>query len=326
VSTALAVAGLVRSLGGRRVVDDVTLEVSSGELVALVGPSGCGKSTLLRLIAGLDRPDGGRVVLDGVDVTGVAPERRRIGLVFQEHALFPHLTVRQNVAFGLRGMDRRQRAARVDELLELVRLPGSNDRYPHELSGGEQQRVALARALAPEPAVVLLDEPFASLDASLRDEMRDDVMTALRLRRAAAVLVTHDRDEALALGHRVAVMVKGRIAQIDRPEVVWERPVDEFVARFMGPGSLLTMPDGNVALARPHQLTLEPGGDATVVARRYLGAVWRLDVRNGDGSTMVVDHAGAGFAVGEACNVAVPPVEVLHRFPSRNEPAEQAER
>ena len=325
MSAALIVAGLVRSLGGRRVVDDVALEVSPGELVALVGPSGCGKSTLLRLVAGLDRPDGGRVVLDGVDVTDVAAERRRIGLVFQEHALFPHLTVLQNVAFGLRKLDRRQRATRVDELLELVRLPGSNNRYPHELSGGEQQRVALARALAPEPAVVLLDEPFASLDASLRDEMRDDVMTALRLRSAAAVLVTHDRDEALALGHRVAVMVNGRIAQIDRPDVVWERPVDEFVARFMGPGSLLAMPDGSMALARPHQLTIEGGGDATVVARRYLGAVWRLDVRRGDGSVVIVDHAGDGFAVGDACNVAVSSAEVLHRLAARNEPPERAE-
>ena len=314
MSAALALSGLVRNLGGRPVVDDVCVEVNTGELVALVGPSGCGKSTLLRLIAGLDRPDAGRVVLDGVDVTMVAPERRRIGLVFQEHALFPHLTVRQNVAFGLRGLERRQRVMRVDELLDLVRLPGSNDRYPHELSGGEQQRVALARALAPNPAVVLLDEPFASLDASLRDEVRDDVVTALQQRGAAAVLVTHDRDEALALGQRVVVMVNGRFVQIDRPDVVWERPVDEFVARFLGEGSLLSMPDGGIALARPHQLTIEPGGDATVVARRYLGAAWRLDVRCYDGSVVIVDHAANRFAVGDACNVAVLPDVVLHRF------------
>ncbi len=172
------------------------------------------------------------------------PEKRRIGLVFQDHALFPHRSVDQNIAFGLTHLDRA--GAMPDgssELLELVRLPGVGKRYPHELSGGEQQRIALARALAPDPAVVLLDEPFASLDPSLRDDVRTDVIEALRLRNAAAVLVTHDREEASALGDRVAVMSAGQMLQIDRPDEVYERPSDRFVATFLGEASFLPDPD-----------------------------------------------------------------------------------
>ena len=240
---ALSVRDVTRQIVGRDVVDHVSFDVADGELVVIVGPSGCGKSTLLRAIAGLDPVAGGRVVLDGSDVTALPPEKRRIGLVFQDHALFPHRRVDQNIAFGLTHLDRAARTRRVDELLELVRLPGVGKRYPHELSGGEQQRIALARALAPDPAVVLLDEPFASLDPSLRDDVRTDVIEALRLRNAAAVLVTHDREEALALGDRVAVMSAGRMLQIDRPDEVYERPTDRFVATFLGEASFLPDPD-----------------------------------------------------------------------------------
>ena len=195
-------------------------------------------------------------------------------------------------------------------------------RYPHELSGGEQQRIALARALAPDPAVVLLDEPFASLDPSLRDDVRTDVIEALHLRNAAAVLVTHDREEALALGDRVAVMSAGRMLQIDRPDEVYERPSDRFVATFLGEASFLSDPDqvGMAMMARPHDLTLAAGGHDVVTARRYLGAAWRYTVRCADGCDVDVDVAGGPgatpLAVGDACTVEVDAGHPLHRLPA----------
>ena len=317
---ALAVRSARREIDGRAIVDDVSFEVADGELFALVGPSGCGKSSLLRLIAGLDPTAGGRVVLAGRDVTALAPEKRRIGLVFQDHALFPHRRIDQNIAFGLGRMDRRDRARRVEELLELVRLPGMAKRYPHELSGGEQQRIALARALAPDPAVVLLDEPFASLDPSLRDDVRTDVVAALRDRGAAAVMVTHERDEALAIGDRVAVMSAGRILQIDRPEEVYERPVDRFVAEFLGEAAFLPTDDGRVAMVRPHDLSVVDGGPDVIVDRRYLGAVWRYDVRRADGTVVAVDvAAGPGdrsLRVGGQVTVEVAADHPLHHLPA----------
>ena len=315
MTTAVGVVSLTRLIGGRRVVDDVTLEVRERELLTLVGPSGCGKSTLLRLIAGLEPPSSGAITLGGLDVTDVAPDRRRIGLVFQEHALFQHMTVGRNVAFGLRSIDRRRRAARVDEMLELVRLPGTSRRYPYQLSGGEQQRVALARALAPDPAAVLLDEPFANLDASLRDELRADVVSALRGRGAAALLVTHDRDEALALGDRVAVMRDGAIVQVDRPEVVWTVPTDEFVARFLGPVSLLPTTHDQFDIVRPHQFELKRGGDDRVIVREFRGAVWRHTIIRPDGTQLIVDaEPGQDLEVGATCAVTVRPCHLLARL------------
>jgi iron(III) transport system ATP-binding protein len=211
----------------------------------------------------------------------------------------------------------------VDELLELVRLPGVGKRYPHELSGGEQQRIALARALAPDPAVVLLDEPFASLDPSLRDDVRSDVIEALRLRNAAAVLVTHDREEALALGDRVAVMSAGKMLQIDRPDEVYERPSDRFVATFLGEASFLPDPDSPelTMMARPHDLALiDDGGHDRVTARRYLGAAWRYTVQRADGSDVDVDLAGGPgttpLEIGDACTVVVEAGHPLHRLPA----------
>jgi iron(III) transport system ATP-binding protein len=317
---ALSTAGVTRRIGDRSVVDDVTFDVSTGELLVLVGPSGCGKSTLLRIIAGLDTAASGQVRLDGVDVTGLPPERRRIGLVFQDHALFPHRRVGQNIAFGLKHLDKSARERRVDELLELVRLPGVAKRYPHELSGGEQQRIALARALAPDPAVVLLDEPFASLDPSLRDDVRTDVVSALRERRAAAVLVTHERDEALGLGDRIAVMEAGRILQVGGPDELYERPVDRFVAEFLGPASFLPADDdsGELLMARPHDLSVAPGGPDVVIARRYLGSAWRFDVRRADGILVAVDvPVGPDESVppvGSPVMVSIAATHPLHRL------------
>jgi iron(III) transport system ATP-binding protein len=319
---ALAVVGVTRHIADRNVVDRVSFDVTDGELVVIVGPSGCGKSSLLRAIAGLDPVAAGRVALDGVDVSALPPEKRRIGLVFQDHALFPHRRVDQNIAFGLTHLGRAARSRRVEELLELVRLPGVAKRYPHELSGGEQQRIALARALAPDPAVVLLDEPFASLDPSLRDDVRTDVIEALRLRNAAAVLVTHDREEALAFGDRVAVMSEGRMLQIDRPDEVYERPNDRFVATFLGEASFLPDPDAPelAMMARPHDLSVTSGGADLIMARRYLGAAWRYTIERADGCVVDVDvSVGPGAApmsVGGHCTVVVDAGHPLHRLPS----------
>ncbi|HUY70763.1 MAG TPA: ABC transporter ATP-binding protein [Gaiellaceae bacterium] len=246
-SASVSVAGLRKSFGVQTVLDDVSLEVEKGSLAAILGASGSGKTTLLRLLAGFERADAGGISLGGVVVDGgrtfVQPERRRIGYVPQEGALFPHLTVAQNVAFGLRaGKLRGDRSAidrRVAEMLELVGLAGLEPRQPHHLSGGERQRVALARALAGGPALVLLDEPFSSLDVELRTSMRREVVEVLRATGATTILVTHDQDEALSIADRVAVLQRGTIVQCDEPAVLYTRPVNGEVARFVGHGNLL---------------------------------------------------------------------------------------
>jgi len=242
---ALDVSGLAKSFGSTRALIDVDLDVADGELLALVGPSGCGKSTLLRVVAGLTAADrgevriGGRLVEDGS--RRADPEDRDVGLVFQEHALFPHLTVSQNIMFGLRSLGRADRQRRADHWLATIGLPGAGDRYPHELSGGERQRVALARALAPQPRLMLLDEPFASLDPNLRAHIRADVVHLLHETGTAAVFVTHDQAEALAIGDRIAVIRAGRIEQVGSPVDVFHRPTNRFVAGFMGEARFLTI-------------------------------------------------------------------------------------
>lgn len=236
---ALDARGLVRRYGSVVAVDHADLAVPRGELVALLGPSGCGKTTSLRLIAGLDRGEG-TISIDGVVVSGgakpVPPEKRGVGLVFQDSVLFPHLDVAANVAYGLRGPDRDASARRMLELLGIAHL---SRRMPHEISGGEQQRAALARTLATEPALVLLDEPFAHLDASLRERVRDEMLGALRRTGTSALLVTHDQSEALAIADRVIVMNAGRVHQQGTPEEVYRHPVDRFTAEFIGRGVLV---------------------------------------------------------------------------------------
>ena len=242
---ALAVSGVSKSFGSTRALIDIDLDVADGELLALVGPSGCGKSTLLRVVAGLHAADrgevriGGRLVEDGS--RRADPEQRDVGLVFQEHALFPHLTVSQNIMFGLRELSRADRQRRADHWLATIGLPVSGNRYPHELSGGERQRVALARALAPQPRLMLLDEPFASLDPNMRAHIRADVMHLLHETGTAAVFVTHDQSEALAIGDRIAVIRAGRIEQIGTPVDVFHRPANRFVAGFMGEARFLAI-------------------------------------------------------------------------------------
>ncbi|WP_205484373.1 ABC transporter ATP-binding protein [Arthrobacter sp. Alg241-R88] len=301
---------------GRAVgVDMLDLAVPAGELVTLIGPSGCGKSTTLRLAAGLERPDGGTIRVAGDVVADkrrfVEPEQRRVGLVFQDYALFPHMTVAQNVEFGLDRLSRGERKARAGEVLDLVRLAHFAGRYPHELSGGEQQRVALARALAPRPAVVLLDEPFSSLDESLRAQVRRDTVATLREAGTTGVLVTHDQTEALSVGTRVVVMRGGVIEQADTPEKVFEQPATRFVASFMGDAdflpahvhrALLTCEIGVVStvpgwanseadvdvVLRPHEVALRPDPDspARVSAVEYHGAFVLHYVRLASGRTV----------------------------------------
>jgi iron(III) transport system ATP-binding protein len=301
-----------KSFGLTHAVADVTLAVHPGELFAVLGPSGCGKTTLLRLIAGFERPDGGSVAVGGQPVAGdrvwLAPEKRKIGMVFQDYALFPHLTVERNVAFGCRGRDGARRA------LELVGLQHKADRHPHELSGGERQRVALARALAPGPDVVLLDEPFSSLDASLRADLRREVELILRDAGTSAILVTHDQEEALTLADRLALMREGRIVQVGSPEDVYAQPSERWAAQFVGevnviPGVLrgesvytevgsfdLVSPAGAAAhgtvhiAVRPEQLEFRSGREpnAEVVEREFRGHDVLYRLRHAAGRTLLV--------------------------------------
>jgi len=234
-SRAVSVVGLAKSFDGGIAVDAVDLEIAAGEIVALLGPSGCGKTTTLRMLAGLENPDEGTICVGGELLNGpatfVPPERRRIGMVFQDYALFPHLDVAANVGYAL---GRRPDRGRVDQVLELVGLSSHRERSVHQLSGGEQQRVALARALAPDPELVLLDEPFSNLDAALRERLRREVRAILSTAGMTAVFVTHDQEEALSIADRVAVMRAGRIEQVGTPEQVYLQPASHWAAAFLG--------------------------------------------------------------------------------------------
>jgi iron(III) transport system ATP-binding protein len=223
--------------GMRRVVDDLSLTLPGGHIGCLLGPSGCGKTTVLRAIAGFEPPVAGRILLDGAvlssPASSMAPERRRVGMMFQDYALFPHLNVRRNVGFGLRRLPLAQRDRRVDEMLALVGLAHAADSYPHELSGGQQQRVALARALAPSPDLLLLDEPFSNLDADARERLAFEVRDILQHTGHTAILVTHDQAEAFAIADRIGVMAEGRVAQWDTPYNLRHHPATPFVADFI---------------------------------------------------------------------------------------------
>ena len=304
---AIDAEGVEKAFGRTRAVAGATVRVGSGELVALLGPSGSGKTTLLRVIAGFEVPDAGRVAIAGRPVAGdgawVEPEHRRIGMVFQDGALFPHLTVAGNVGFGA------ERRERVAECLELVGLSGRAGDYPHELSGGERQRVALARALAADPDVVLLDEPFAALDAGLRDSLRQEVTGILRAAGTSALLVTHDQAEALSLAATVAVMRDGRIEQVGTPEEIYDRPSSRWLAEFLGDADVLpgTADGGTVScelgrfsagrelsgavqvVIRPESVAIGHGGaardapEAVVLERSFYGhdQLVHLELRSG---------------------------------------------
>ncbi len=300
----LRIEDVTVSFDGKPVLASVALDVADGEVVTVLGPSGSGKSTLLRVIAGLQRPDSGRVLLDGDDITSVPTHRRGIGLVFQDHALFHHRDVHGNVAFGLRmrGDSGDAIEQRVRELLELVGLAGFERRSVSTLSGGEQQRVALARALAPEPRVLLLDEPLGSLDRRLRDRLLDDLEQLFARIALTALYVTHDQAEAFALGDRVAVVRQGRVVQIGTADELWAHPADEDTARFLGLGNI-----GEGSMIRPEAVTVtrvENGmrGDGVVETVSRRGSAVRVFVRLDAGETLeavsaALDHPRAGDRV-----------------------------
>jgi len=331
--------------GDAPAVDEVDLDVREGEIAALLGPSGCGKTTALRLVAGFERPDTGAVAFDGQRLTGpnrhVPPERRGIGLVFQNYALFPHQTVAENVSFGLRGLPAGERKERTRSMLDLVGLRPLADRRPHSLSGGQQQRVALARALAPRPRLLLLDEPFSNLDALLRQQTRRDVRSLLKDWGVTAVLVTHDQQEALSFADRVAVMREGRIEQTGAPEALYNQPATLFVAQFLGRTNLILSeargeqadtPLGPVALdrsasgdvlvsLRPEHLTLEPaeGDDAgddsgRVTERAFKGHDVTYRVEQDGSEYLVHTPSRQSFAPGERVRIRIlEPAVVLSR-------------
>ena len=284
----ILVRDATRRFGDFTALDDVSVEIPSGSLTALLGPSGSGKSTLLRVIAGLERLDAGTVEIDGRDATDLPPQRRGVGFVFQHYAAFKHMTVRENVAFGLK-VARRPKAeirARVEELLELVQLPGLADRYPAQLSGGQRQRMALARALAVEPQVLLLDEPFGALDARVRQELRAWLRRLHDEVHVTTVFVTHDQEEAMEVADRIVVMNAGHIEQVGGPRDLYEHPANAFVMGFVGPVTRL-----GELFVRPHdiQVRRQPNGttsEAMVERLVHLGFEVRAELVLGDGQRL----------------------------------------
>lgn len=323
-------------------VDHVDFDLEKGEMLALLGPSGCGKTTILRMVAGLITPTSGRIQLNGQDIAQTPVHRRNMGMVFQSYALFPHMSVAENVAFGLqmRGVPKQDRAAQVERALDLVKLKGFGDRRITQLSGGQQQRCAIARSLVIEPDLLLLDEPLSNLDAKLRDEMREEIRDIQSRTGVTAIFVTHDQDEALSMADRLAVMSAGRIEQIGSPRAIFDRPANEFVANFIGAGNFLTgrviaphtaeIPglgrigfgqDAAVGsdvrlLVRPHRFTLgaraENSFSGTVKHLVYRGDVLTLDVEIGSRS-FIVDlptHAGTLPQRGDTITLGVAPDDV----------------
>ena len=324
-------------------VDGVTLRVEPGELFGLLGPSGCGKTTTLRIIAGFEKPDCGTILLRNEPITHKNPEHRSMGFIFQDYALFPHLNVEKNLAFPLRKQKKHDRIKRVQELLELLQLTGLAHRYPHELSGGQQQRVAIARALAVQPALLLMDEPFSNLDASLRDTTRREIRQLLKKAKINAILVTHDQEEALSFCDRVAVMHRGRIEQVGTPEEVYFRPLTPFVAQFLGRSNMVKgkaesgmadtelgripivpQTDGDVLLSlRPEYLLLQPiespcqapgCATGTIVSREFRGHDLTYRVRCGERTYLSHMEYTMDFQIGQEVAVKVREPGVVLQF------------
>ncbi len=338
---ALQLVELCRSWGSVHALDGLSLDIAAGELVAFLGPSGCGKTTALRIIAGLDEADSGEVLVEGEDICRVRASRRGMGMVHQAYSLFPNMTARDNVAFGLlmRKVGKVERRRRANELLELVGLGAQASRYPSEMSGGQQQRVALARALAIEPRVLLLDEPLSALDAKVRGELRDEIRRIQVEVGTTTIFVTHDQEEAFAMADRVAVMHLGRLEQVAPPTEIYQRPRTEFVAEFVGltnrlPGvaragmvdvldSQVPLLDGSArsgdvtVLVRPESIQVTPSsdGNATVASMSFRGAICLLRIQlaaGGDPVLVQVPSAeSAELIPGAAVRASMRPVHVL---------------
>ena len=335
---AVQLSGLTRRYGAHVAVDGLTLTVPQGELTILLGPSGCGKTTTLRMIAGFVPPSAGRIAIAGRDVTDAPPWRRNIGLVFQSYALFPHLSVFENAAFGLRrrGVAEADIRARVGRALDLVRLAPYAARMPRALSGGQQQRVAIARAIVIEPDVLLLDEPLSNLDAKLREDVRNELRALQRQLGITTLMVTHDQAEAMALGDRLVVMNEGRIRQVGTPEEVYRTPADRFVAGFVGRCSALpgrvdggafvtaagarvpcanSAPDARTLLLRPEAVAFVDGGadgalPAQVAASTFLGAAWEVQLALVGGERLEA-HSPVRRAPGDACWIRIDPTAAI---------------
>jgi len=332
--------GVTRYYGAVHALDGLDLRINPGEMVALLGPSGCGKTTALRILAGLETATAGRVTVGGRDITGVPANRRDMGMVFQAYSLFPHMTVLENVAFGLkmRGVGTREREARAAEVLELVGLGAQRSRYAHQLSGGQQQRVALARALAIEPSVLLLDEPLSALDAKVRSQLRDEIRRVQLEVGRTTLFVTHDQEEALAIADRVGVMNAGRLEQIASPEELYNAPRTRFVAEFVGLTNRLaavsdgatahvlgstvptlagSIPHGHgLALVRPEAIAVVPddAGNARVISHSFLGSLSRVVCAvDGDGEVTAQAPSAESSALtpGTRVSVSVAPIPVL---------------
>jgi len=313
--------GVAKRFGDQPAVDGVDLDIREGEFFALLGPSGCGKTTLMRLLAGFETPDAGRILLDGQDIGGLPAHRRPVHMMFQSYALFPHLSVAANVAFGLRrqGMGRVEAAARVEEMLALVRLEGLGRRRPDQLSGGQRQRVALARAIAPRPRILLLDEPLAALDRKLREETQLELVALQRRLGLTFMIVTHDQDEAMAVADRMAVMRAGRIVQVGPPRDVYERPASRYVAEFIGEANLFPHGEGGWRLVRPEKLAIArdpldrtgPSLSGRVTDIAYFGDRTRYVVETAGGPVRVSrangTPVGSAISIGDIVWISHPP-------------------
>ncbi|MGF7161891.1 iron(III) transport system ATP-binding protein [Rhodoligotrophos appendicifer] len=341
-AASLRVDGLGKTIGNRRIVDDFCLEVDAGEIVCLVGNSGCGKSSLLRLIAGVDQPTTGTIQLDGEVMAGsgtfVSPEHRDIGLMFQDYALFPHLTVAKNVAFGLTELPNAERRARVAETLEQLEIKDLAERYPHSLSGGEQQRVALARALAPRPKLLLMDEPFSNLDRRLHEKVRAETIMVLRRFGMTCILVTHEPEEALMVSDRVVLMRSGRIVQVGSGRELYTRPASPFAARFFCDfneiagtcqgGAMVTAlgrfpvrpnrPEGEEGLILLRPSAIKLSRESGKIAGKIVNCVFRGESEEihieveGLSNVIVVTHCGATRASrGDRCWLAPDPASAI---------------
>ena len=325
MTAAVEFQSVSRYFGSTRAVDGVDLTIAEGAFFAMLGPSGSGKTTCLRLISGFEKPTGGVIRIFGQDVSDVPPNRRNVNTVFQDYALFPHMTVRDNVAYGLmvKGVDRRVRLERAEEMLALVKLPGFGDRRPGQLSGGQRQRVALARALVNEPRVLLLDEPLGALDLKLREAMQDELKALQKRLGITFVFVTHDQHEALSMADSLAVFNEGKIAQIGTPEDIYARPQTRFVADFVGSSNVLP-PDVTRAFGGPSAwASLRPEAlrvvatdgvalSGTVTALRYLGAGSRVTVALGGAEVAALVPSGQAVpAVGATVGLAFDPA-ALH--------------
>jgi putrescine transport system ATP-binding protein len=297
--------GVRKRFGQTTAVDGVDLEIGAGEFFALLGPSGSGKTTLMRLLAGFETPDSGRILLDGEDLAERPAHKRPVNMMFQSYALFPHMSVAANVGYGLRreGLPKAEQDARVTEMLALVRLEDHAAKKPHQLSGGERQRVALARALARRPRVLLLDEPLSALDRRLRETAQFELKAIQARLGTTFLVVTHDQDEAMGLADRIAVMREGRVVQVGPPREVYERPVDSYVAGFLGEVNLFERPGGGWLAVRPERMRLSsvPGGEnamaGEIAGTGYLGDWTTWLVRLADGRTVKVATANTGAAL-----------------------------